>query len=205
MHRGGGAAPAASAADAGGVGQGDAFIQFYGRWFDHVSRLVRLLGGPEADREDILQEVFLVVRRRLPSFDGASPTGWLYQITRRKVRDFRNRAWVKHIFTRKRDEEPDTLAADVAHPEKALETKQKHRALDAILSKMNPDRRATFVLFELEGLSGEEIADIQGVALNTVWTRLHTGRKEFFELAAKYRRINSEVSWTSVREGARPR
>jgi len=204
LHRGGGAAPAVGAADVGGVGHRDAFIQFYGDWFDHVSRLVRLLGAPEADREDILQEVFLVVRRRLPSFDGASPSGWLYQITRRKVRDFRNRAWVKHIFTRKRDEEPDALAADGVHPEKALETKQKHKALEAILAKMNPDRRAAFVLFELEGLSGEEIAEIQGVALNTVWTRLHTGRKEFFELAEKYRRIHAET-WTSVHEGARLR
>lgn len=180
--------PAGSDANLCG-GRGDEFGQFYDHWFEHVSRLVSLLGGPEADREDILQEVFLVVRRRLPSFDGLNPRGWLYRITRRQVRDFRNRAWVKHIFTRRRDEEPDALAAD-GQPERELETKQRHRVLGAILAKMNPDRRVAFVLFEIDGLSGEEIAQIQGVPLNTVWTRLRTARKEFFELAAKFRRIN---------------
>ena len=183
----------------------DEFSQFYHRWFDHVSRLVSLLGGPEADREDILQEVFLVVRRRLPSFDGVNPGGWLYQITRRQVRDFRNRAWVKHIFTRRRDEEPDALAANSGHPERAFETKQKHRALGAILAKMNADRRAAFVLFEIDGLSGEEIAHIQDVPLNTVWTRLRTGRKEFFELAAKFRRINEQDARAGAHEKARLR
>src|SRR5438132_13973158 len=140
--------------------RGDEFSRFYDHWFEHVSRLVSLLGGPEADREDILQEVFLVVRRRLPSFDGQNPSGWLYRITRRQVRDFRNRTWVKHIFTRRRDEEPDALAADIGQPERELETKQRQRVLAAILAKMNPDRRVAFVLFESDGSSGEEIAEI---------------------------------------------
>jgi len=205
LPRRGGAGPAGSAADLGGPARGDEFARFYHRWFDHVSRLVSLFGGPEADREDILQDVFLVVRRRLPSFDGVNPGGWLYQITRRQVRDFRNRTWVKHIFTRRRDEEPDALAADSGHPERALETQQKRRALGAILAKMNADRRAAFVLFEIDGLSGEEIAQIQGVPLNTVWTRLRTGRKEFFELAAKFRRINERDARAGAHEGARLR
>ncbi len=185
--------------------RGDEFTRFYDRWFEHVSRLVSLLGGPDADREDILQEVFLVVRRRLPAFDGVNASGWLYQITRRQVRDFRNRTWVKHIFTRRREEEPDALAADVAHPERALETRQKQRALHAILARMNPDRRATFVLFEIDGLSGEEIARIQGVPLNTVWTRLRTARKEFFAYAAKFRRSCEQEGPVARAEGARAR
>lgn len=185
----------------GGASRRDEFSQFYDRWFEHVSRLVSLLGGPQADREDILQEVFLVVRRRLASFDGVNPSAWLYQITRRQVRDFRNRAWVKHIFTRRRDEEPDALAADMGHPERTFETKQKHRALGAILAKMNADRRAAFVLFEIDGLSGEEIAAIQGVPLNTVWTRLRTARKEFLELAAKFRRVQEQEGRMSRTRG----
>ncbi len=196
-----GRAGTGAAAGVGGASRGDEFSQFYDRWFEHVSRLVSLLGGPQADREDILQEVFLVVRRRLDSFDGVNPSAWLYQITRRQVRDFRNRAWVKHIFTRRRDEEPDALAADMGHPERTFETKQKHRALGAILAKMNADRRAAFVLFEIDGLSGEEIAAIQGVPLNTVWTRLRTARKEFLELAAKFRRIQEQEGRMSRTRG----
>jgi RNA polymerase sigma-70 factor (ECF subfamily) len=183
----------------------DEFGRFYDQWFEHVSRWLSALGAPEADRDDILQEVFLVVKRRLSSFDGSNPAGWLYQITRRQVRDLRNRSWVKHIFTRRRSEEPDALASEIAHPEAFLERKQKHRVLGAILAKMNVDRRTAFVLFEIDGLSGEEIASIQGVQLNTVWSRLRKGRKEFFDLAARFRRTSSDDFPTSAGEHERGR
>jgi RNA polymerase sigma-70 factor, ECF subfamily len=158
----------------------------YDTWFEEVVRWIRALGGPEADRDDIVQEVFLVVRRRLPSFDGVNIAGWLYAITRRKVRDFRRRVWVKHIFTRGRSDDLEALPDAGVGPARALEQKEKQRLLHALLGKMREHRRSTFVLFEIEGLSGEEIARIQGVPLNTVWTRLHHARKEFFALAAKH-------------------
>jgi RNA polymerase sigma-70 factor (ECF subfamily) len=162
------------------------FRSFYDAWFEDVSRWARALGGHEADREDIVQEVFLVVRRRLGAFDGVNPAGWLYRITRRQVRDFRRRSWVKHIFTRRRFAEPDALPGGGGGPAAALEDKEKQRILHAILDKMHEDRRGAFVLFEIDGLTGEEIARIQNVPVNTVWTRLHHARKEFFGLAAKF-------------------
>ena len=55
-------------------------------------------------------------------------------------------------------------------------------------------RRTAFVLFEIEGLSGDEIARIQDIPLNTVWTRLHHARREFFALAAKYQAARTR--WT---------
>ena len=135
-----------------------------------------------------MQEVFLVVRRRLGAFDGVNLAGWLYRITRRQVRDFRRRSWVKHIFTRRRVDEPDALPHGGGNPAAALEHKEKQRILYTLLGKMQEDRRSAFVLFEIEGLSGEEIARIQSIPLNTVWTRLHHARKEFFALAARYSR-----------------
>lgn len=162
------------------------FRSFYDRWFDDVSRWVRALGGLEADREDIVQEVFLVVRRRFRAFDGVNPAGWLYQIARRQVRDFRRRSWVKHIFTRRRVDDTDALPAVAAGPATVLENKEKQRVLYALLAKLQEDRRCAFVLFEIEGLSGEEIARIQSVPVNTVWSRLHHARREFFALAARY-------------------
>jgi RNA polymerase sigma-70 factor (ECF subfamily) len=162
------------------------FRAFYDSWFEDVSRWARALGGIEADREDIVQEVFLVVRRRLGAFDGVNPSGWLYRITRRQVRDFRRRSWVKHIFTRRRFDEPDALPMSGAGPAAMLEDKEKQRVLYSILGRMKEDRRGAFVLFEIEGLSGEEIARIQSVPVNTVWTRLHHARREFFALAAKF-------------------
>jgi len=162
------------------------FRAIYDAWFGEVSRWIRALGGPDADREDIVQDVFLVVRRRLPAFDGANLPAWLYRITRRQVRDFRRRAWVKHIFSKGRVAEPDALPHAEASPAMALERKEKQKVLYMLLQKMKEERRTTLTLFEIEGLSGEEIARIQGVPVNTVWTRLHHARKEFFALAARY-------------------
>lgn len=164
------------------------FRALYDAWFDDVARWIVALGGIEADRDDIVQEVFMVVRRRLSSFDGANPAGWLYRITRRQVRDFRRRSWVRHIFTKRRVEEPDDLPHTGSTPAAALERKEDRRILHAILSKMREERRSAFVLFEIEGLSGEEIARIQSVPINTVWTRLYHARREFFTLAAKHQK-----------------
>jgi RNA polymerase sigma-70 factor (ECF subfamily) len=176
----------------GGFGVVDDFSAVYNDWFEDVSRWIRSLGGLDADRDDIVQEVFLVVRRRLAAFDGGNLAGWLYRITRRQVRDFRRRSWVKHIFTRRRVEEPDALPHGGGNPAAALEHKEKQRILYTLLAKMQEDRRSAFVLFEIEGLSGEEIARIQSIPLNTVWTRLHHARKEFFAMAARYRRASGD-------------
>jgi len=146
------------------------------------------LGGVEADRDDIVQEVFLVVRRRLSDFDGNNLAGWLYRITRRQVRDFRRRSWVRHIFTKRRLDEPDDLPHAGGTPAAALERKEDRRLLHAMLSKLREERRSAFVLFEIEGLSGEEIARIQSVPVNTVWTRLYHARREFFALAEKFQK-----------------
>ena len=166
------------------------FRAFYDLWFEDVLRWVRALGGADADRDDITQEVFLVVRQQFQRFDGANPAGWLYQITRRKVRDARRRAWLRRIFTRDHVHELDALPCDRESPAGTLERKQKQRVLQTILNKMNEDRRAAFVLFEIDGLSGEEIARLQGVPTRTVWWRVHMARKEFLILADKYRRAN---------------
>jgi RNA polymerase sigma-70 factor, ECF subfamily len=163
------------------------FRAFYDLWFEDVARWIRALGGAEADRDDIVQEVFLVVRRRIEDFDGINPAGWLYRITRRQVRDFRRRSWVRHIFTKRRVDDPDVLVSGAGGPAADLERKERQRVLATILGKLREERRTAFVLFEIEGLSGEEIARIQSVPVNTVWTRLYHARKEFLVLAAKFR------------------
>lgn len=169
------------------------FREFYERWFEHVLRSVRALGGPDGNRDDIAQDVFLVARQQFDRFDGANPAAWLYQITRRKVRDFRRRAWMRRVFTRDHVDDLDTLPDGGENPAGALEHKQKQRILMTILSKMHEDRRAAFVLFEIDGLTGEEIARIQSVPVATVWWRVHMARKEFVALAEKYRRAQEGV------------
>jgi len=181
------------------------FLTLYDVWCESVLRWIRALGGPEADREDIAQEVFLVASRRLHAFDGSNPAAWLYRITQRQVRDFRRRTWIKRIFTREHTDAVDTLPDDGFGPARTLERKQNQRVVQALLSKMNADRRAAFVLFEIDGLSGEEIAKIQGVPVNTVWKRLHVARKEFLALVARYERGYDPTAPLAGRRGNAPR
>ena len=135
-------------------------------------------------------------------FDGENPAAWLYRITKRQVRDFRRRTWIKNIFTREHTDALDTMPDDRAGPAALLERKQSQRILLTLLAKMNPDRRAAFMLFELDGLAGEEIARIQGVAVTTVWKRLQFARKEFLALVTRYtRRYESRAESPGWAEG----
>jgi DNA-directed RNA polymerase specialized sigma24 family protein len=69
-----------------------------------------------------------------------------------------------------------------------LERKQDQRVLTQMLARMSDKRRATLVLFEIEGYSGQEIAMLHGVPVKTVWTRLHHARKDLVAMVAALRR-----------------
>jgi len=162
------------------------FEQIYAGWFHEVSRWVRALGGLDADLEDLTQEVFLVVRRKLGRFDGKNLKGWLYCIAKRQVRDYRRRAWVRRLLpVQGRHDERNPVEA-CAHsspdPSEALERREVERMLTRTLRKMSQAQQTAFIMFEIEGFRGEEIAELEGIPLNTVWTRLHHARKRFFEL-----------------------
>ena len=86
---------------------------------------------------------------------------------------------LKGGFISTRSNEPGPSPAD------SLETKEKGQLLEGMLDTLNPDQRAAFVLFEVEGYSGEEIARLQEVPLNTVWARIHKARKKLQARIAK--------------------
>jgi RNA polymerase sigma-70 factor, ECF subfamily len=153
------------------------FEQIYELWFEHVSRWVLALGAREADCIDLVQEVFIVVYRRLAEFDGDNVSGWLYQIARRKVRDYRRLAWVKHLFGTRTVAPFDAVLMTAVSPLDELGTSRKLARMRELLERLTPDQRAAFVLFEIEGRSGTEIAELQQVPLNTVWGRIHAARK----------------------------
>ena len=153
------------------------FERIYDERFRDVERWVRALGGRSSDVPDLAQDVFIVAFRRLPEFDGQNVAGWLYQITRRKMRDYRRLSWVKHIFTNRN---PNTFesAALGADQLQQLDTNEKQVLLDHILNRLPAEQRAAFVLFELDGLTGAQIAEIQRVPINTVWARIHRARNK---------------------------
>jgi RNA polymerase sigma-70 factor (ECF subfamily) len=181
-------APVEAAPRRGSAPSGLSFESLYEQRFEDVSRWVRALGAGEADRDDLVQEIFLVVHRRLADFDGQNVAGWLYQIARRKVRDHRRLLWVKHLFGTSNVPLVDAMLTTQQSPLDELETQQKRQLLAQLLEKLNEDQRAAFVLFEIEGSSGEEIAALTGVPVNTVWARIHKARKKLQDQAQRFER-----------------
>jgi RNA polymerase sigma-70 factor (ECF subfamily) len=160
------------------------FEAIYEKWFDEVTKWIRAMGGPQADREDLVQDVFVVVHRRLHSFDGDNLAGWLYQISRHKVRDFRRLQWAKRVvFGGAID--AGASPNDGVSPLVLLETQEKRNLLMRLLDELNESERAAIVLFELEGYSGKQIAELQAVPLNTVWAHIHQARKKLSQRLAK--------------------
>jgi RNA polymerase sigma-70 factor (ECF subfamily) len=166
----------------------DRFAAIYDAWFDEVVKWIGALGMPDSEAEDLAQEVFLVVNRKLSTFDGRNEAGWLYRIAELTVRDHRHRAWFRNLFRRRQDVDIDTIARVEGLAAVDREREQDRLALERILAKMSPKLRATFVFFEIEGRTGEEIAAIQDIPRATVWTRLHNARKVFWKLVADLRR-----------------
>jgi len=174
------------------------FEHIYHQWFGQVSRWVLALGARQSDYEDVVQDVFTVAYRRLHHFDGSNIAGWLYQIARRKARDYRRLTWVQHVSAA--DTAKPWLATQPAArgPLDELETKRKSELLGRRLAKLPSEQRTVFTLFELEGFSGHEIAERQQVPLNTVWVRLFTARRKLKSGMArapgKPRKLNRRAS-----------
>lgn len=162
------------------------FRHVYALYFQRVAHWVRAFGGLDADVDDLTQEVFLVVQRKLSTFQGASLAAWLYGIARKTVSDHRRRAWFRRWL--RGADDVDDMHAPPAHgdPSASFERKEARRVVSTILNQMSAVRRSTFVLFEIEGYSGEEIAELERVPVNTVYTRLHHARKDFFKLMAEH-------------------
>jgi RNA polymerase sigma-70 factor (ECF subfamily) len=156
------------------------FDDIYRTWFEDVARWLRALGAPAADLDDLVQDVFLVVWRRLPEFDGKNVAGWLYRIARRRVRDFRRLGWVQ----RRDADSAGTLAA--ARTVDSVPFRERWEAVDLLLGCLNETERSALLLYELGGYSGREITHIQGAPLNTVWARLASAR----------RKLKARSAWT---------
>ena len=161
------------------------FTRVYEAWFDPCLRWLRALGIPDADLEDVGQEVFVVVRRKLGAFDGDKLAAWLYRIASRTASDHRRRAWFRRLWTRGSRVDLDGLECGTAGPAELYERREAERLLDGVLARMSEKRRVAFSLYEIEGYSGDEIAVLLDVPVATVWTRLHHARKEFLARVAE--------------------
>ena len=158
---------------------------------DFVWRSLQHVGVRDSDLEDALQEVFVVVHRKLQSFDGRSRlTTWLFGICVRVAARQRRRAYFRRET--QTAEPPERIDANT--PEDSALKVERQRQLDRALARLAPEQRAIFVLFELEGRPCQEIADLVGVPLGTVYSRLFKARKDVARSLKKAGALAGQVS-----------
>ena len=167
------------------AGDNSAWRALYHAHWAQVVRTARSLGTPLGEVEDVAHEVFMVVHRKLSDFDHGRLSTWIYRITANVVSAQHRRRKVRRRFTHLARSLGLRVAAGEGprHPGAAVEQADDVRTVHRVLERMSPRKREVFALFELEGKTGPEIAELVGVPENTVWSRLRTGREEFARIA----------------------
>lgn len=174
------------------TGQSPDLAAVHAEHVDWVFRSLQRLGVREPDLEDALQEVFVVVHRRLDTFDGSSRmTTWLFGIALRVAAAHRRRAHLRR----------ETLSAEPAlghesptrNPEDATSRREAQERVLEILDAMDLEKRVVFVMFELEELAAPEIAHELGIPVGTVYSRLDAARKEFERAVGRLRARENRV------------
>lgn len=164
------------------AGEAHAWKQLYDAHFSFVERICRRLGIPDAELDDVVQETFVIAFKKLGAFREGRLTTWLYRIAANVVssrhRRKRIRSALLGLFSSA--EPPPAAPADQEY-----DAREAQAAVAAVLERMAPKKREVFALFELDGMSGEEIAERVGCKVETVWSRLHYAREDFERIARK--------------------
>jgi len=151
---------------------------------EFVWRSLARLGISDADLLDASQEVFLVVHRRIDSWQRQGKlTSWLFGICLRVAAAHRRRAFRRREVpsgTGAGDDEPTLGPADAGPgPEERASLAEARRTLEEILDRLPLEQRAVLVMYEIDELSCAEIAEQLDIPVGTVHSRLHHARKSF--------------------------
>lgn len=168
-------------------------VRVYSSQKDFVWLTLQRMGVPRSDLEDVFQDVFVIAHKRLHTYNPeAKLSAWLYGICLRSVAAHRRRAF-------RRRERADGTDASVARPgtehwhaqieapDERLKELERQAALQGLLDTLDPDHRLVVVMFEVEDHSCQYIAELIGVPVGTVHSRLHTARRKLAQAAARLR------------------
>jgi RNA polymerase sigma-70 factor, ECF subfamily len=190
-------APAAAAVQGPISAEGHAALRgLFEEHYSFIWRIVRRLGVPAAAADDTAQQVFLVAARKIAEIEPGKGRSFLLGTAIRLAADARRSA------ARRRESASDALDAEPSaqpSPEQLTERKRALEVLDRVLEAMPFERRAVFVLFEIEGMETDEIAAALSLPRGTVSSRLRRAREDF-QAIAKRTRARLE---RSARGGAR--
>ncbi|MFW6086693.1 MAG: RNA polymerase sigma factor [Myxococcota bacterium] len=162
-----------------------AFREIFERHRDTVARVVQRFLGPSADRDDVVQDVFVHVFRSIGSFRGeAKFSTWLYRLTANVTKMHLRRAQSRPRIADAAIPETVPEREPAESPEAILSRDRRVRALYRVLDRLSEKKRTALVLHDLEGLPAKEIAAIVGAPVLTVRTRLFYARKELYAAIA---------------------
>jgi RNA polymerase sigma-70 factor (ECF subfamily) len=141
---------------------------------------MRMCRDPE-DAKDVLQDTLLAMARTVRDFRGASSIStWLYTIARSFCVKKRRRGRSVSTVAASIDTDKQVAAARLAHPSLGPEEQLEHREVEAVLARsiaeLAPNYREVLVLRDIEGLSAPEVAEVLGITVDTVKSRLHRAR-----------------------------
>lgn len=154
--------------------------------FDFVWRLLRRLGLPPPDADDAAQQVFLLACTKQDQIRRGSERSFLYGCALNWAARYRSgmKKRVSHVDLEHTEQELSSETA--SDPESLLSAHQSRAILDEILEQLPLELRTTLVLYELEQMTSQEIADLAGIPRGTVASRLRKAREEFERLARRY-------------------
>jgi RNA polymerase sigma-70 factor (ECF subfamily) len=173
------------------------FEEVYQQTLPFVWRTVRRLGVGDSTRDDVAQEVFVTVYRRLNEFEGRSSVKtWVFTILMGIVRNYRR--------SRRRKGQGQALSASVvdpailadgaADPSELASREEAARILHELLEGLSEEKAVVFVMAELEEMTVPEIADLVNANINTVYSRLRAARREFNEALARMHAAGNDPS-----------
>jgi RNA polymerase sigma-70 factor (ECF subfamily) len=169
--------------------------EIYAAHADFVFRNLRRLGVHESNIDDAVQDVFLVVHRRLGDFEArAQVTTWLFGIVLRVSQSYRRsamrrRARLTDAPAHEVEQIPVTTSED---PSEMLERREASAMLHRLLDQLDDDKRAMLVCIELEQMTVPEAAESLGLNLNTAYGRLRAARAAFNEAVARMQKQMGE-------------
>ncbi|MDQ1105302.1 RNA polymerase sigma factor (sigma-70 family) [Nocardioides zeae] len=176
------------------------------RHSDRVFRLAYRLTGNRPDAEDLTQEVFVRVFRSLDGFtetETGSFEGWLHRITTNLFLDQARRKQ-RLRFDALSTERAEAMAASAPGPAAAVGDRTFDDDVEGALAQLSPEFRVAVVLCDVEGMTYDEIADILGVKIGTVRSRIHRGRAQLRQALAHRAPAAGRTRYAGPRTGPIP-
>jgi RNA polymerase sigma-70 factor (ECF subfamily) len=179
----------------------DRFQAVFQAEFAYVCTSLRRLGVGERDLEDVAHDLFVEVWKRFTTYDPARPIKpWLFAFAFRFASDYRRLARHKVEVFVERDAEETAPRAD-----ELLAKRDAQRTLLAALESIDVERRAVFIMFELDEVPMQEIAGSLGIPTNTAYSRLRLAREEFQAAAHRLAAQRASGRAPAAREGKEAR